>query len=376
MLIEKKALFLAHVLNRVGKSGFRTENKKAHDKQTTTLFRYTCSCGNTDYLQLNGDTARCYHCDVTYPILPNGVLILSQEKTEQSAFYDNLYSAGYSHEKDRFQEDYADAFSNSSQHTLSYLNSCGFDIEKPFKNLSILDAACGSGSITAGLLLNKNIHNCDLHAFDISAYGMDMLARFSKTQQNTNRLEMSTQNAEAMVFGDATFDLVIGSSILHHFNNFENFLSDCYRILKPGGKAVFGEPFAIGYGLAAASMLMAQQQLGTRYDLIEANYNEIAYRIKSSRKALTQVVDKHIFFDSTFITLAQQIGFSSVNIVSPATREYYLDHFIEDLLHERGIVDVNLAKQANAIYRKIFDIFDADSYVHSIASFNHVVLRK
>ena len=340
-----------------------------------TLFKYRCSCGNTDFLQLEADTARCNHCTTSFPLSSTGVITFNKEMTEQNAYFDNLYRAGHSHAKDKFQEDYAGAFNNSMEGAKLYLKSSGFDVTQPIENLSILDAACGSGWVTAGLLQNKNILNCRFHAFDISPDGPEMLARFERSIKSSNRLEMSAQNAEAMTFGDATFDVIIGSSILHHFDAFESFLSDCRRILKPGGVAVFGEPFAIGYGLGAAALLIAQRQLGTNYKLVENNYNDIAFRNKSPKELLRKLVDKHLFFQSTFVQLAQQIGFSSANFILPNPREYYRDHFIDELLHERGIKDVRLAKQANDIYRIIFDIFDADSFVHSLGPFMYIVLK-
>ena len=71
--------------------------------------------------------------------------------TEQNAYFDNLYRAGHSHAKNKFQEDYAGAFNNSMEGAKLYLKSSGFDVTQPIENLSILDAACGSGWVTAGL---------------------------------------------------------------------------------------------------------------------------------------------------------------------------------------------------------------------------------
>lgn len=326
-------------------------------------------------MELNPNTARCNRCDASFPLSSAGVITFSQETTEQNAYFDDLYRAGHSHAKDKFKEDYQGAYINSMVRVAEYLKSAGFDERQPIENLSILDAACGSGWVTAGLLQNKNIHNCRFHAFDISPDGPEMLARFERNMKSSNHLEMSVQNAEAMTFGDATFDLIIGSSMLHHFDAFESFLRDCRRILKPGGVAIFGEPFALGYGLSAAALLISQRQLGTHHRLVEDNYNDISFRIKSPRESLKTLVDKHLFFQSKFIQSAQQIGFNSVSFVSQAPREYYRDHFIDDLLQERGIKDARLAKHAKDIYRIIFDVFDANSFAHSIEAFIHIVLK-
>lgn len=340
----------------------------------TTLFKYRCPCGNTDFLRLNVATARCNHCDAAVPVSPTRVITFTQEKTEQNDLFDNLYHAGHAHTKNKFQDDYAGAFNDSMKRTEVYLKLAGFDVKQPIEHMSILDAACGSGWVTAGLLQNKNLLNCRFHAFDISPDGPEMLARFERSMKSSNRLEISVQNAEAMRFGDATFDLIIGSSILHHFDAFENFLSDCRRILKPGGVAIFGEPFAIGYGLGATALLIAQRQLGAHHESLEAFYNDIAFRNNSPRELRKGLVDKHLFLQSTFIQLAQQIGFSSVNFISPNTREYYRDHFMDELLCDIGISDVRLAEQATNIYGIIFDIFDSDTFDHLISPFMNVVL--
>jgi ubiquinone/menaquinone biosynthesis C-methylase UbiE len=341
-----------------------------------TLFKYKCSCGNTDFLEINAAAAHCDSCDSACPISSTGVILLNQKKTEQNAYFDNLYRAGHSHAKDKFQEDYAGAFNKSEERAQDYLNSLGLDMERPIEHFSILDVACGSGWVTAGLIQNKNIRDCKFHAFDISPEGPEMLTRFKNNLESSNQLETSTQDAEMMKFGDDTFNIIIGSSVLHHFDHFEGFLADCHRMLKPGGVAVFGEPFAIGYGFGAAALLIAQKQLGTKHEIINAFYDDLVFRNKNPRELLKKLIDKHLFFQSTFIPLAQQIGFSSVNYILPGSREYYRDHFVDDLLKERGISDVHLAEYANSIYRVFFDMFDSDDFAHSMCAFVHIVLRK
>lgn len=341
----------------------------------STLFKYTCSCGSMDYLIFGTTAVYCKKCRASYPITPSGVIMFHQDKTEQNAYFDDLYRAGLAHAKNRFQEEYAGAFYNSIEKAEAHLKLCGFEMAHPLDNLSILDAACGTGWITAGLMQSQKISNCILHAFDISPDGLDMLARFTGNLRSSNRLELSVQNAEEMKFGDATFDVIIGSSILHHFDAFETFLIDCRRILKQNGVALFGEPFALGYGLGAAALQIAQRDLNTHHQGIEDFYADIAYRIKKPRELLNYLVDKHLFFQSVFIPLAQHIGFRSVDFVSSVPCEYYRDSFINELLLERGISDARLAERANAIYRVIYDIFSADNFAHSLGSFVYLVLR-
>jgi ubiquinone/menaquinone biosynthesis C-methylase UbiE len=48
-------------------------------------------------------------------------------------------------------------------------------------------------------------------------------------------------NAEATTFPDNSFDLICGSSILHHLN-LDKACAEIRRILRPDGGAVFIEP--------------------------------------------------------------------------------------------------------------------------------------
>ncbi len=186
---------------------------------------------------------------------------------------------------------------------------------------------------------------------------------------------MSVQSAESIVFEDGCFDYIIGSSALHHFDNVEGFLRDCRRVLKLGGAATFGEPFAVGYALGAAFLTIAQKQLGTEHAAINSLYRDISDRMKGSKEFLSRLVDKHLFLQSSFLEMARRAGFSGVDFVPLASRDYYRDYFIRELFLERGGSDPRLVEVANEMYKVAFDLFDTDSFGHSIAAFIQVVLR-
>jgi ubiquinone/menaquinone biosynthesis C-methylase UbiE len=250
---------------------------------------------------------------------------------------------------------------------------------RPFqgcRNASILDVACGSGWVAAGLFRHPNVRNCKFHAFDISIGGLELLSRFERhAAKGGNRLEMSVQNAEEMFFTDASFDYVIGSSVLHHFSDPALFLRDCRRVLKPGGVATFGEPFGVGYGLGAAALMLAQQRRRKKHDAVTRMYNDLAVRMKGKPEQLAGLVDRHLFLHSTFLDMAYAAGFKKVDFLPLATREFYRERFIGELLRERGVQDPGLCKEATSIYRVIFDLFDTESYGHSVAAFLQLVLR-
>jgi hypothetical protein len=73
--------------------------------------------------------------------------------------------------------------------------------------------------------------------------------------------------------------------------------------------------------------------------------------------------------------MARQAGFSEADYIPFSSREFYREWFIAELLAEGGIRDQALAKTAKEIYRILFDIYDADTYAHSVSAFNQIVLR-
>jgi hypothetical protein len=164
--------------------------------------------------------------------------------------------------------------------------------------------------------------------------------------------------------------------MLHHLPEYESFLTNCHKLLKKDGIALFGEPFALGYGLLAACLKLAQNDLGTSFREIEALYDNIKYRVTQPRKRLKTIVDKHLFFQSEITQLVQQIGFSSVEFISFLDRDYYRNRFVKNELRlTYGITDDQLIERANTIYRTFFDIFDTDRFVHAVSAFMYVVLR-
>jgi ubiquinone/menaquinone biosynthesis C-methylase UbiE len=257
----------------------------------------------------------------------------------------------------------------------AYLNNCGLALDSPLENRDFLEVACGAGSLSAAMLPHPAVRNCTFHAFDISPHGPEMLARFACTVNSSNLLELSVQDARGMLFDDSTFDVIWGNSVLHHLDDLAGFLTDCKRILKPGGVLTFGEPFAVGYGLGYAVLKIAQVQLGTQYESLDNAYNGIARRIKSRGDEFAGLVDKHLFFQPAVINLGRQIGFESVNLFSVPSYHYYQNSFIDALLTGMRISDSCLAQAGKELYRTIVDLFDADSLVYSLGAFMQIAMR-
>lgn len=96
-----------------------------------------------------------------------------------------------------------------------------------------LELGCGTGVFTEKIAKT----GVTLTAIDISS---DLLNKAKEALAGAN-IRFGVENAEKLSFGPESFDIVFGSSILHHLN-LESALDEIRRILKKGGRLVFTEP--------------------------------------------------------------------------------------------------------------------------------------
>ncbi|HYV37149.1 MAG TPA: class I SAM-dependent methyltransferase [Gemmataceae bacterium] len=102
--------------------------------------------------------------------------------------------------------------------------------------LSVLDYGCGHGM--AAVVLARA--GARVTAFDLSGgYVEEAKAR---AQANNVHVDFVQANGEQLPFADASFDRVWGCAILHHLD-LARAGATLRRVLKPGGLAVFCEPW-------------------------------------------------------------------------------------------------------------------------------------
>jgi ubiquinone/menaquinone biosynthesis C-methylase UbiE len=104
------------------------------------------------------------------------------------------------------------------------------------QNLRALDFGCGHGM--AGIVLAR--HGANVTALDLS-YGYLAEAR-QRALANNVEIQFVQATGERLPFVDGTFDRIWGNAILHHLD-VRAAGEELFRILAPGGMAVFAEPW-------------------------------------------------------------------------------------------------------------------------------------
>ncbi|MBN1598713.1 MAG: class I SAM-dependent methyltransferase [Bacteroidales bacterium] len=135
---------------------------------------------------------------------------------------------GYSGENIKIKLDENDKKNKYSAQLYHYI-ATGIDIE----GKDILEVGCGRGG---GLSYIKRYLSPN------SATGLDLNKKaieFCNMHYTEERLDFVQGNAQRLNFQDGFFDVVINVESSHRYDKMDEFLSEVYRVLKPGGYFLF-----------------------------------------------------------------------------------------------------------------------------------------
>ncbi len=100
------------------------------------------------------------------------------------------------------------------------------------KGEQVLEIGCGTGLFSGKVF---DLSGADITAMDISE---DLL---SQAREKYPQIKFEIGDAMNLNYNDNHFDVVFGSSVLHHLN-YQLSCNEIFRVLKKGGRMVFAEP--------------------------------------------------------------------------------------------------------------------------------------
>ena len=104
----------------------------------------------------------------------------------------------------------------------------------------------GSGSGNSVIPLADRFPRAEIVATDISPQLLAILRDFLRQRPDADRFALVCVDATAAAFREDIADLAVGAAILHHVLDPARVIASCLRALRPGGWAIFFEPFEAG----------------------------------------------------------------------------------------------------------------------------------
>ncbi|WP_293676856.1 class I SAM-dependent methyltransferase [uncultured Phenylobacterium sp.] len=226
----------------------------------------------------------------------------------------------------------------------------------------VLDMGSGSGvnSILPGFNLFPGARQV---ATDLSAELLAVLARQAEAAGLGERVVCVVMDAMQLRVRNRRFDLVTGASVLHHLEHPADAIEGAFNALKPGGHAIFMEPFD-GYGL----IRLAYERILAEADLrgdplapavaahLTAMVEDIAMRTRPDRAsaAFAHLDDKWLFAREILEAQARKRGFEAVRFVPHHDHET----LYRDIAHSQLRLATGESHELPAWATDILDSFD------------------
>jgi ubiquinone/menaquinone biosynthesis C-methylase UbiE len=125
-------------------------------------------------------------------------------------------------------------YSRSTFHTSASRLQEVIDLVQPLPGDLVLDVATGTGNTAFALapLVRRVI------GLDLTTEMLDVARRLA-SERSVGNAEWVLADASALPFADETFDVYVVRAAPHHFPDFDAFVREAFRVLKPGRSAAF-----------------------------------------------------------------------------------------------------------------------------------------
>lgn len=222
---------------------------------------------------------------------------------------------GITHQFLRDADNYAERYANEEHFRWLIQNAlAGLDFGGAVE--SILDVGSGAGNSVFPCL--DLFPEANLVATDLSPDLLAILKRRADAREDHGRLGYVCMDACSPYYRPGSFDLVVGAAVLHHLIDPAAALRAIHGALRPGGIALFLEPFENGHAilrLAYETLLAKSEQPALSPDarrFLSAMAAEYRLRAGSDKSAeiFERIDDKWLFTPAYFRRAAKELGFS------------------------------------------------------------------
>ncbi len=199
------------------------------------------------------------------------------------------------------------------------LHKIGFDISK---GVSVLDIGSGFGNTV--IPMAEIFDEAVIIATDLSENLLSMLGGHAAKICPDARIGAVCVDATRDYIRPEAFDIVVGSYILHHIIDPKDVIAAAFRALKPGGVAVWFEPFEAGFAVLRTIFedLMAAHDSGREgmsKELREFLWRQVRdWKTRSQPDKpidlLRRLDDKHLFTRHYFVSAAKAVGFPGAEV--------------------------------------------------------------
>ncbi|WP_372784891.1 class I SAM-dependent methyltransferase [Phenylobacterium sp.] len=187
----------------------------------------------------------------------------------------------------------------------------------------ILDIGSGSG-VNSVVPCRRLFPGARIVATDLSGELLAMLANYAVDNGAAAEVVCVKMDAMSEVVSPGSFDLVTGASILHHLENPERGMNAAARALKPGGHAIFFEPFN-GWAILRLAFERILAESALRNDpldpLVDTALRQLALDVATRSEpdagdpAFKAMDDKWLFSRSRITESARAAGFGVAQFV-------------------------------------------------------------
>jgi SAM-dependent methyltransferase len=139
----------------------------------------------------------------------------------------------------------------------------------------VLEYGCGVGSAAFELAAA----GAEVTGIDISPVAIAK-ARAEAERRGLEGVHFVEMDAEALEIAEASVDVVCGSGILHHLD-LDRAASEIWRVLRPGGRAVFKEPLGSNPVINLYRRLTPKMRTRDEHPFLDADFERLRQRFET-----------------------------------------------------------------------------------------------